>query len=754
MAMTPWSWTSSNGTATAAETIRAYMALTGKMNTTNFSYKVWNDLISKINAVNSALGRSWKTEYETYQKTRATGTYDTLTAEKFNSARYNTNYPSWRWAYDTEFEGFTGRTDMKGVSLYGETAADTVFGAYILELVKSLNIVIGIINGTQDSVDMSENVPVILQPETELVRASSVPFDPLRQRMRLRVRPTLTSDNLPTLTLHYHIPTALYRAFLELESIASQLEGQIRQSVNIRGNLGRSQILALSQRISAGETATANLRSLPVGSFTGSGRQELDIRSRAHSFPGSFLITENDIRSSISGKGTALKTTSIGWHHVRIIVEPDSTLVQEIRRVLESSVKGTIAPIARFDRLQSAPLMFSESAGMIIGNANMSLPQTFPLSIHHDVSSVWHSAEVHLVEFMEGLSADIRLSPLSTRAVLEKEHISTMLEAVLASALIISADPEVMITGAMERHTEILLEIPALLSGGYSSALGWDIPIVLEHTADAHVPHSSRLQWREKIKLAMAGKANVPASASAEVISQSRLKVSGTVTRNSGTVRFSAHGRNGHNIIGDISKGRSAGIAAEEILAEPNTMASLDKYGLTAVSAEISFSHILAAELADTSDISAHNAELEMSLTESSDLGYVMYADMNAANAAVLVLSADIETKGAGWEYPVIVGTDAAIFQVWLTEQCRNHLCLDPHEAVHHLHISSGSSAGLDFVIRVGMEKEVDIHAAIMADVNIVRRSDWESPVKTETDLYVPQALYARPAGQYKMEVL
>ena len=145
--------------------------------------------------------------------------------------------------------------------------------------------------------------------------------------------------------------------------------------------------------------------------------------------------------------------------------------------------------------------------------------------------------------------------------------------------------------------------------------------------------------------------------------------------------------------------------------------------------------------LDDTSDISAQTAELGMSLSDNGDLGYVMYADMNATNAGVLILSADIETKGAGWQYPVIVDTDAAIFQVWLTEQCRNHLYFDPYEAVHHAEITNTVSAGLSFVIRAGMEREVDCRVGITGQINTVRRSDWDTRSKQIT-IYIFHRLY------------
>ena len=754
LAIAPWSWTASNGTASASETQRAYNSLTAKLNTSNFSYKVWNDLIAKINTVNTALGRSWKTDFATFADTRAAGSYTELTAARFNSARLNTNYPSWRWNYDEEYEGYIGRTDVRGIGQYGESGADTVFGVYILELVARLNTVIGIINGTQDTVEMDESVPVILLPETEITKLHSEPFDALRQRMRLRATPTLTSENLPTLTLHYRIPTALYRAILELESIASKLEGNLRHSLITRCTLAGTLPVSMSQSIRAGEKATAHLRALPVGVFTAIGTQEISEYARLHRFGSIALNAINAVQTYISGKGVVLKTTSIGWHHVRIIMEPDSTLVQERKQAAEGYITGTVSGDARFIRLPSTPLLFSNNIGYLHGIAVLTPGSAYGITIHHDVSTVQHSAQVNLVTLMESMKVDMLMSPLGSIAVLEREHVSTMLEALLSSAVIIVAEPEVMITGAMEKHIDILLDMPVTLSGGNSVALNWDIPVLLENTAEVHAPQAARAQYRERIKLSASAKANVPAAASAEVLSQTVLSISGTITRDSRPVRFSAHGRNGHNIIGELFAARSGSVEAGDNITEPQVTANLDKYGLAPVSVNNNSSHNAEAELAITPEITALSASDSISVEDNGDLGYVMYADMNATNAGVLVLNADIETKGAGWQYPVIVDTDAAIFQVWLTEQCRNHLYLDPYEAVHHAEITNTVSAGLSFVIRAGMEREVDCRVGITGQINTVRRTDWEYPVKTDNDLYIPQALYTRPAGQYKLEVL
>ena len=87
MAITPWSWTASNGTASASQTKAAYTALTTGGMTYNFSRYVWNDIITKINAVANALGKGWNSEYLSYYGTKMHFLYAPLSAVMFNSAR-------------------------------------------------------------------------------------------------------------------------------------------------------------------------------------------------------------------------------------------------------------------------------------------------------------------------------------------------------------------------------------------------------------------------------------------------------------------------------------------------------------------------------------------------------------------------------------------------------------------------------------------------------------------------------------------
>lgn len=83
-----WSWTSSNGSASDAQTVRAYEAITNHGPVSDFSYKVWNDLVDKINEVQGY----WMDDGAgglTYGNTKMSTTDKTLTADRFNSMKYN-----------------------------------------------------------------------------------------------------------------------------------------------------------------------------------------------------------------------------------------------------------------------------------------------------------------------------------------------------------------------------------------------------------------------------------------------------------------------------------------------------------------------------------------------------------------------------------------------------------------------------------------------------------------------------------------
>lgn len=116
----PWSWSSSNGSATASETQSSYNSLFNNGNVSDFSYKVWNDFCDKVYEVIQATGGSWNSQYTTYQNAKMSSSNRILTATKFNSLRKNIDV------------GYN--TDIGEVS-----TGDIVYGWYFTTFARCLN---------------------------------------------------------------------------------------------------------------------------------------------------------------------------------------------------------------------------------------------------------------------------------------------------------------------------------------------------------------------------------------------------------------------------------------------------------------------------------------------------------------------------------------------------------------------------------------------------------------------------------------
>lgn len=115
-----WSWSSSNGTASASQTKAAYTALTNNGSTSDFSYLVWNDMCSKVIEIENAAGLTWSTKYASYADTKMSSSDKALTATRFNSLRYN-----------------IGRSYSTGIN---EVASgDTVYAWYFTTLARCMN---------------------------------------------------------------------------------------------------------------------------------------------------------------------------------------------------------------------------------------------------------------------------------------------------------------------------------------------------------------------------------------------------------------------------------------------------------------------------------------------------------------------------------------------------------------------------------------------------------------------------------------
>lgn len=125
----PWTWDDCQtiegdvGEASDLETMSAYSAITKQMETTEFSYKVWNDLCAKTREVRSARGSSsWRSDFLSYSDTLMSSSDKILTAERFNSLRINIG----------------SMQDVSSIP-YPVVKGEEVYGSYFLTLTNALN---------------------------------------------------------------------------------------------------------------------------------------------------------------------------------------------------------------------------------------------------------------------------------------------------------------------------------------------------------------------------------------------------------------------------------------------------------------------------------------------------------------------------------------------------------------------------------------------------------------------------------------
>ena len=95
---TPWSWDKSNGylgnlngTATAAQTKKAYTAITTKGPLSDFSYLVWNDMVNKAYQIRFEQNKPWDNTYATYASTKMNVFDKAVTSKRIRSLFKNLN---------------------------------------------------------------------------------------------------------------------------------------------------------------------------------------------------------------------------------------------------------------------------------------------------------------------------------------------------------------------------------------------------------------------------------------------------------------------------------------------------------------------------------------------------------------------------------------------------------------------------------------------------------------------------------------
>lgn len=145
-------WKTESEIASAADKVLAYTAATTKGQCADFHRSVWNEMVVLFSEALEETGLKWNEEYATYIGTCILVQYGALTAQKFNSFRLNldTIAPTgWKWVFQRNIEGYTGRKNFFGVTERGSDA-DTLYGWYMVEMARKLNLTLRIMKNKAD----------------------------------------------------------------------------------------------------------------------------------------------------------------------------------------------------------------------------------------------------------------------------------------------------------------------------------------------------------------------------------------------------------------------------------------------------------------------------------------------------------------------------------------------------------------------------------------------------------------------------
>ena len=128
-------------------TQRAYEALTSQGQCGDFAQSIWNDIVDKLHGALTEAELVWNNSYGEIDDIKMKSPLDVLTANRFNAITYNIEQiinTSWKWSVDEATKGYLGRPRVYGFTQKGKDA-DIVYGWYLLELVRVLNVFLSIL---------------------------------------------------------------------------------------------------------------------------------------------------------------------------------------------------------------------------------------------------------------------------------------------------------------------------------------------------------------------------------------------------------------------------------------------------------------------------------------------------------------------------------------------------------------------------------------------------------------------------------
>lgn len=143
-----------------------------------FTKETWNEIVDTLNNALLEAGLYWDSQYTTASGAKIYEPYGALSANMFNSVRHNIDRPAsigWAWANNANFRGFVGREDFRGYRDYGKNC-DFFYPEYLLELVRKLNLLIGIMKDSANLTSFAFENGLKTDISSYLVEKKSAPI--------------------------------------------------------------------------------------------------------------------------------------------------------------------------------------------------------------------------------------------------------------------------------------------------------------------------------------------------------------------------------------------------------------------------------------------------------------------------------------------------------------------------------------------------------------------------------------------------
>ena len=195
-------------------TKRAYEALTSQGQCGDFAQSIWNDIVDKLHGALTEAELVWNNTYGEIDDIKMKSPLDILTANRFNAITYNIEQiinTSWKWSVDKITKGYLGRPRVYGYEQKGKDA-DIVYGWYLLELVRVLNVFLSILKNdanfgelvyessiqTLDGVDLALITSPAFGYHSSILSNNDSALHPL-EKLLLEVKGLIESNNSATL---------------------------------------------------------------------------------------------------------------------------------------------------------------------------------------------------------------------------------------------------------------------------------------------------------------------------------------------------------------------------------------------------------------------------------------------------------------------------------------------------------------------------------------------------------------------------